>query len=98
MRRNELSHFLKKLNPGLRVVRHSNRGEHVFHGGSDAVYFYSRYIGAVPPGAIYFHGNPFYRGEKYVNRSLRGLIKILVSAGVVKPHRIMEAYRDTTSL
>lgn len=73
MRRSRLQPYLTGLNRGLKVIRYSNRGEHVLHGGNDVVYLYNRMVGVVPVGPIYLHGNNDYKGIKYRNRSLRGL-------------------------
>lgn len=97
MQRSTFNKYIKSLKTGLRVVRHSNRGEHIYHGGSDALYYYSKFIGAVPPGNIYLHENKLYRGDKYSNRSLRGVLKKLRQEGALEPHKILKAQYDATA-
>jgi hypothetical protein len=92
MQRHELQPYLTRLHPGLRVKRYSNRGEHILHGGNDAVYFYTQFVGVVPVGNIYLRGNVLYRGSKYTNRSLQGLLNLLRGKGIIKPYKIREAH------
>jgi hypothetical protein len=91
MRRSQLELFLKSINSGLKVTRHSNRGEHIYHGESDAVYFHNKFIGAIPPGNIYLHKSKLYRG-KHQHRSLKGLLDVLAREGALLPHKRRSAY------
>ena len=85
MRRTQIRQFLSGIHPGLEITRHSNRGQHVGHGGNDAVYCYTRFIGAIPPRdmAIVSLGK---------DRSLRGLVKKLRQKGILTPHNYRKAH------
>jgi len=74
MLRSELQPYLKSIHPGFKVLRYSTRGEHIYHGGNDAVYFYGTFIGAIPPGNIYLRKHEVYKDFKgRTHRSLREL-------------------------
>ena len=91
MRRRAVEPFLKTIDRRFRVLRYSNRGQHIFHGGNDAVYYGGRYVCVVPVGNIYVHGNENYRGTKYRNRSLRGLFGQIMANTPVLSHKIKGA-------
>jgi len=79
MKRSQLPKFLSSIHRGLWVRRPSNRGEHIYFGGADGVYFYTQFIGAVPPGNIYRQTHKNYLNLSGVrHRSLEGLkIKLI---------------------
>ena len=92
MRRSLLPKFLKELHPALRVVRHSNRGEHILHGGNDALFYYSDFIGSIPPGNIFLNATTNYQNTSGVrHRSLRGLIARIKQKTPITAHKIREA-------
>lgn len=93
MRRGVLAPFLAGIDRRLRINRHSNRGEHTQHGGSDAVYFDNKFVGAIPPGNIYIHGTKHYKGKQYRHRSLRGLLSLLRTKTSIAAHVLLEAER-----
>lgn len=85
MLRSQLDLKLQQIHPGLFVKRYSNRGEHIYHGGNDAVYFHNLFIGSIPPGNIYVSANPKYVNQKgYAHRSLRGLVHRLKAKNVLR--------------
>ena len=81
MLRSHLPRFLDLK--GIKVVRHSNRGEHIYHGSNDALFYYSKFIGGLPPGNIYLSVH-----KDYPQRSLRELILKMAQKGVLAPSKI----------
>jgi hypothetical protein len=73
---------------GIKVVRHSNRGKHIYHGGNDALFCYTKFIGGIPPGNIYKNATLKYGDDGHAHRSLRGLIHRLQIKGVLKPRQV----------
>lgn len=101
MQRTRVNIFLESIHPKVHVVRHSNQGEHPFHAGSDAVYFGNDFIGAIPPGDMYFNEYATYRavgrrGDYGPNRSLRGIIRRLRQKGALLPHKYLSICHDST--
>ena len=85
MRRSRLNPFLKSINRALWVRRPSNRGEHIYFGETDGVYFYNQFMGAVPPGNIYRQANKHYlskHGGRH--RSLQGLMNKLIEKHILR--------------
>lgn len=82
MRRNGLK--LNRIHRGLHIIRFSNREKNT-HGGVDAVYFYSQYLGAIPQGNIYLKKNERYKNlNGRIHRSLMGLKKLLWAKGIIR--------------
>jgi len=94
MLRSNVEKILRGLHPGVRVVRHSNRGEHIYHGGGDAVYLYNEFVGTIPTGNMYWKAHKEYKSTSgYIHRSLFGILNRFRVKGLL-PNKIMEAYRE----
>lgn len=93
MKRRDVAAFLRSIDRSFRIVRYSNRGRHLQHGGNDAVCLGTRYVCAIPIGPMYRSGHEEYRGPKYRNRSLRGLVSQLRANSPVLSHKITAAER-----
>jgi len=87
MLRKDLAKFVKKVDRGFNLSRSSNMNEHIYHGGKDALFYYSSYVCAIPPGNIYRFGNTKYTDSSGVRH--RGLEGLLVQmGGYVSPNKI----------
>jgi len=94
MLRSKVTKTLKRIDKGIRVARYSNMGEHTYHGGSDGLYLYNEFVGAIPPGNVYLNSHKEYKTTSgYTNRGLLGILHRLRVKGL-RPNKIMEAYRE----
>jgi len=82
-----------KNKKGLKIIRHSNRGEHVMHGSNDALLYYSNFIGSVPTANIYNSVRETYKIGNYVQRSLRGVVWQLYKKGYYQPQHLLSAFK-----